>query len=863
MSPETPTRETRRHSSKSVSFHRPQSPSDLTSISPLIQPRSHSDSQLTPQFGLLQVRKEGTNASDQSVYSKNSTKTSNALMRTSTLLRVSIDDTDELIETMEEVDSFEIPAVFLRQGMVLLKISHKSKKRIHLRVDPANFKIMYNVVSKSKTYEFLVDDIRSFCARKHANHYREEYGISKEFEKRWLTVVYYNHTKNKLKTLNLIADTSHDLKKLLYIIENFKRLKDEISRNFLVNLKDLDEASRSIVVGKAEAIDKNVKEILTFADVLKFCKRLNINLNPDRLQSLFVDVHTADREGIDFNQFKSFVRMLKKRPDFSSIWRELVNDKDSMKYDEFKSFMINIQKEPYDLEYYTKVFKKFSAEGTRSWTEESLDNFLKSKFCTKFKEEYLCLDYFCHPLNEYYILSSHNTYLIGRQVAGDSSVEGYIKALQRGCRCIEIDIWDNEDDPEGEPIVNHGLTFTNGISLSNALRAIKKYAFATTHFPLILSLEIHCSCDFQIRVIDALRHTFGESLVDEPIDFERHLPSPEALKNRILVKVKKTSAMENFGVDETGKFVSSSTTGTSFSENDSIASTRKSSIKLRRKSSKKVIDSLSALGVYVQGMKFRNFSLPESKTYNHCFSLSEKAINTMLKDESKLAAVDKHNRKFLMRIYPSRFRLKSTNFVPINYWTHGCQMVATNWQTYDLGQQLNEALFEMTQGMGYVLKPLALRRPLLKSTMRKVSVPPRLSTRFRLNIISAQNLPKPANSIAINPFIILEILGAPSVQWDKDSTIGATRLVAENGFNPVWNQEYSGKFDSDNELVFLRITVHSSASPALIEDSKEIALLVTNLFDMKQGFRYFPLKDFSGEELLYSTLFLKVEYTSE
>lgn len=41
------------------------------------------------------------------------------------------------------------------------------------------------------------------------------------------------------------------------------------------------------------------------------------------------------------------------------------------------------------------------------------------------------------PLAEYFISSSHNTYLVGNQFRGESTVEGYIRALQQGCRSVE------------------------------------------------------------------------------------------------------------------------------------------------------------------------------------------------------------------------------------------------------------------------------------------------------------------------------------------------------------------------------------------------------------------------------------------
>ncbi|KAJ2823364.1 phospholipase, partial [Coemansia erecta] len=351
----------------------------------------------------------------------------------------------------------------------------------------------------------------------------------------------------------------------------------------------------------------------------------------------------------------------------------------------FGRFLREVQKEGILDSELERRFHAFATHDGRVMTPFELEAYLASAYNAAGAEP-ADMD---QPLNQYYISTSHNTYLTGDQLVGSSTVEQYIHALLRGCRCLELDCWDGR---LGEPVVCHGHTFTTRILFEDVIVAISRYAFSVSPYPVILSFETHCSLAQQARMASILKRHLGGMLLLAPVGsssgHEYELPSPNQLKYRVIIK--------NKVLEESGRFAAAVTSPRSVSP-------RASTAQLRRK----VAPELSELIVYCKAGHFEGFDEGDPEpSYDRVVSMSESASNQLLKQRPRQYAW--LNAVQMTRVYPSFSRVTSTNYNPIAHWAGGCQLVALNFQTYDRNMQIYEAMFRRTDGVGYVPKPRSL-----------------------------------------------------------------------------------------------------------------------------------------------------------
>ncbi|RNA22069.1 1-phosphatidylinositol 4-5-bisphosphate phosphodiesterase delta-1 [Brachionus plicatilis] len=591
----------------------------------------------------------------------------------------------------------------------------------------------------------------------------------------------------------------------------------------------LPEADK-IMKSYFELADTSNDKKLDKNEVTEFLDSINIKLKKKQLKQL-IKISDTDRDGeLNEQEFELFMSQLRSRKEILSLYKLIASGEQKLdinyipefiSVDRFQNFLERYQKEIKTLEECKKIIFDFEPTDVKNeykLTLYGLINYLLDPHhhiqdYDKTHQVYMNMDM---DFSNYFVNSSHNTYLSGDQIMSESDPNCYVAAIMRGARLLEIDCHDGSD---GRPRIYHKKTLTNKILFEDVIEAIKEYAFKISSYPLILTLELHCSPPQQIIMVNVIKEHLKNYLYLEYFD-DNSYPTINDLKNKIIIRCRKP-------MKESKTVLQSMVKG-------DLAQKRLSEIDDEEDENFEEVEELGDVINVVQNASFigidhafQNYSKIKSS------SLSESKCSKLIEEETANRILE-YTSFFFTKVYPAFYRQDSGNLKPIDYWIYGFQMVALNFQTKDSAMDLNEALFQDNGQCGYVLKPRILRDPSLRFDPTDIRTM-KNKVKFRIKIISGQNLPNKSDFFKdiVDPYVTVKIVGVPSDKQEKK-----TQTIRDNGLNPIWNEDLEFNIHCP-ELAFVRFIVKD-------EDLGSDDFVGSNAFrfeNIKQGYRHVPLKN--------------------
>ncbi|XP_051984371.1 1-phosphatidylinositol 4,5-bisphosphate phosphodiesterase delta-1-like isoform X2 [Xyrauchen texanus] len=723
---------------------------------------------------------------------------------------------------------------FLLDGGDLLKVRSDSWKKTRFYKLQEDCKTIWHESKKTlkSKQTFSIEDIAA------VRRGRQTEGLRKyteaAVEGRTFSILF----KGRQKSLDLIATSEEEAKKWVSGLEKVISSMNSLSPQ---------TKTEHWIYSCMRKADTNGDSKMSQKELKSFLQDINIEVDDNYAKMLFEKCDASKCGFLEGKEIEHFYKILTQREEIDVIYGEYAKTDGLMSADDLMNFLRNEQIEDTSQSDALQLIEKYeldeNAKAKQQMTKDGFLMYLQQPdgliFNLAHRSVYQDMN---QPLNHYFISSSHNTYLLEDQLKGLSSTDAYIKALVKGCRCVELDCWDGSD---GEPVIYHGYTLTTKILFKDVIQAIKDYAFKMSEYPVILSLENNCSVEQQKTMAKHMISILGSALVTKPLGekMPKCFPSPEELKGRFIVKGKRLDKLEDTFSDEVKVVDEESVT----EEEDEADQEKKS----KESNSLKLAKELSDIVIYCKSVHFHGFEDSWGKQSFYEMASFKEGQAVKLAEESGNEYI-RHNTDKLSRIYPGGLKTDSSNYNPVPLWNAGCQIVALNFQTPCPEMDLNQGLFLQNGQSGYILKPSYLRDKATEFDPTTLTKGPWLKQKtLHVMVISAQQLPKvnERKSSIVDPLVQVQIYGVSA-----DTTVKETPYIDNNGFNPMWNEKF--QFDvyvPDLALVRFLVEDYDYAS-----DNEFIGQYTLPFNSLKNGYRHVPLFTKNGDLLSSAGLFIHI-----
>eukprot|EP00672_Neobodo_designis_P008461 CAMPEP_0174855702 /NCGR_PEP_ID=MMETSP1114-20130205/33991_1 /TAXON_ID=312471 /ORGANISM="Neobodo designis, Strain CCAP 1951/1" /LENGTH=787 /DNA_ID=CAMNT_0016090457 /DNA_START=45 /DNA_END=2404 /DNA_ORIENTATION=+ len=531
---------------------------------------------------------------------------------------------------------------------------------------------------------------------------------------------------------------------------------------------------------------------LTFDELARALQELNVNMERGTMRKLFMGVDKDGSGTLDFDEFIEFFDDLTLRPELKGLFEKFAGDggdQYALEPDEFRRFLKVCQLEDVSEVVAAGLCRRFG-EGQPAMSLNDFCRYMVSApenpaLNPMHVPEFETVD---RPLHHYNIVASS-----GADLQSTSSIKS---VLRHGIRALHLKVVMHENRPV--------LVDNKDLGLESLFRCINEAAFESSEYPVIISLSGEWKV-VRMATGVAKRYISRRTLLTVP-ELEKQPQkalTPHTLSRKIILVgfVEPEAQADMWATEELG-----------------------------------VIRGVSAAAA---ASELDDMGTP--------FELRHSGNNAMLQVDAALLTerpedIKKWSRDGLV-VADAPFR------GVIDMMRAGAQICPARWTAWSEQVASVSTYFHLNGMKGYRVRPASVLNETTVDENGEEELPPltNLTVRVLLGTQIPQSKQDAGGRDIVDPFVRVSVIGERRDQ--EANTVGNTPYIADNGFTPVWDEEFQFAFRyADQAVLKMKIFDYNTT------ESHGIAEAYIPLASLRQGYRAVAFRAVDGEALPHTSI---------